>query len=407
MKERTKPRIDTTDSGPSGLGDIFSAYGDAGAMATVAQGPYAEELPIAEMTVGEIRARYADRFDIAPHSQAEINNHPVTDSERLHAGQVLQFANRTGVKGAGGAASAKLAAACPPEALVSIEGPDVVAVSREGQTASMPLPTLLERVRPPRMDTCGVVLPHGVKMLFSRGNCTIWVHETAPRVYRLKWIAEGSADPAGREAKYRIVRVAFPYLVVIAVFSRSPTGRIGLTHANECFFATQSIASADDPLCYPALLNCSKFDPPDGKPLSWICTQYLDTAGLSAKADWNAAMRGGFRALLHCLLETGFNYSSEMHEATSWFSESSRVDPRLATVEAWEKATAKDPNFVGSVPWIPVGLSVGQIAERIFANHHASRAEVESAADVARVVFNQRSAGRDPRAASLFSGLSL
>jgi hypothetical protein len=93
---------------------------------------------------------------------------------------------------------------------------------------------------------------------------------------------------------------------------------------------------------------------------------------------------------MHCLLETGFNYSSERHEGASWFGESARVDRRVSTVESWEAATAKEPLFVLDVPWLKTGLSVRQVVERIFKNHRAPRSAAASAGDLARLVFNQQ-----------------
>ena len=45
-----------------------------------------------------------------------------------------------------------------------------------------------------------------------------------------------------------------------------------LSGHNECFFRRRPLEKEDDDLLYPALLNCSKFTPQEGKPLSWICT---------------------------------------------------------------------------------------------------------------------------------------
>jgi hypothetical protein len=164
-----------------------------------------------------------------------------------------------------------------------------------------------------------------------------------------------------------------------------------LSGSNECFFRNEPLGSLDDDLCYPALLNCSRFDPQEGRPLSWICTQHLDYASIRKEADPNRCMRLGLRRLLHCLLETGFNYSSEHHERSSWFSESTRVDRRIATIEAWEQATARDPLFVLEVPWLPTRHTVRQAAERVFANHAARGSAIRTAADIARLVFNSRS----------------
>ncbi len=149
----------------------------------------------------------------------------------------------------------------------------------------------------------------------------------------------------------------------------------------------------DQPLCYPALLNCSKFVPPEGRPLSWICTQNLKRNPRSRQAshaDPNQQLRVELKKLLHCLFETGFNYSSEHNEASSWFSESTRIDKRIATVEAWQAATAKDPLFVLDLPWLATNLTAGQIVDRIFQNQGAAVQRITTADDVARIVFNHR-----------------
>ena len=97
MRERDRPKNVIGGGGPSGLGDLFPAQG-AGT-ATVAHGPYAEQLPVGGMSVGEVRARYRDRFDIDPRSQAILDGSPIGDETRVRAGQVLTFIHRAGEKG--------------------------------------------------------------------------------------------------------------------------------------------------------------------------------------------------------------------------------------------------------------------------------------------------------------------
>ncbi len=271
---------------------------------------------------------------------------------------------------------------------VTIKDTLAEARSPEGQAARISVADLVARLAPQRMDTCGAVLPDGVKAVFSRGPLTIWVHQTSPRVFNLKWIANGSAAPFGRGTRYRNVQVALPYLIVFAVFAPGENGWLQLGHSNECFFRNAPLESVDDELFYPALLNASKFHPQEGRPLAWICTQHLDRSSFACEADTNKRLRRSFRVLMHCLLETGFNYSSEHHEQSSWFSESTRVDKRLATVEKWQEASAKDPLFVLEVPWLKTGLTVQDVAERIFTNHKANTMAAASSGDVARLIFN-------------------
>jgi hypothetical protein len=84
--------------GPGGLPDLFN-QGEADGLCTVASGPYGEQLPVANMRVKQIRARYRDRFDIDPQAQALVDGNEVGDDTVLHTGQVLMFSKKAGEKG--------------------------------------------------------------------------------------------------------------------------------------------------------------------------------------------------------------------------------------------------------------------------------------------------------------------
>jgi hypothetical protein len=273
---------------------------------------------------------------------------------------------------------------------LTIEGSEVIATSPEGKTASMPIEAFLARVAARRMDTGGIVLPDGVKVVLSEGPITIWVYERPPCVQRFLWIAPDSPAPFGPGTKYRTVRLALPYLVVLAVFAVDANGALQLTPANECFFRVEPLKNLDAPLCYPALLNCSRFEPQDGHPLAWICTQHLKPAPAMGHPDPNIRLTAWFESLRHCLLETGFNLSSEHHESSSWFTESRKIDPRISSVEAWEAASAQNPLFVLEVPWLPTHHTVRQVAERAFKQQQARPQAIRTAGALARIVFNHK-----------------
>jgi hypothetical protein len=278
-------------------------------------------------------------------------------------------------------------------ARIQIDGTEVQAISPEGKTASMPLPDFMNKLTPRRLDSGDIIYPDGVKALRAEGGVTIVVHQTCPQVHSFKWIAKDSPAPFGSGAKYRNVRIGLPYLVTLAVFRNGPgTGGPMLSEFNECFFRTAPLESFDDELFYPALLNCSKFTPPDGRPLSWICTQHLNLAALAKEPISSRRVRQSLRILMHCLLETGFNYSSENHEGSSWFTESIQVDPRVSTVDAWQDATTADPLFVLEVPWLKTGHALGQVTQRIFKNLGAANGAALNSAALARVVFNHNPA---------------
>lgn len=256
----------------------------------------------------------------------------------------------------------------------------------------MPLEALLAKVAARRMDTGGVVLPDGIKAVLTEGPVTVWIYESPPTVHRFLWIAPDSPAPFGQGAKYRTVRIALPYLIVFAVFAAQANGHLQLTSANECFFRVEPLKSLDDMLHYPALLNCSRFEPSEGRPLSWICTQYLKPTLAMRDPNLNKGMAVSFNALRRCLLEAGFNLSSEHHEFSSWFTASREVDSRIQTVEAWENATALDPLFVLEVPWIPTRHTVRQVVERTFKNLQAHTRVVNTASALARIIFNHKQA---------------
>lgn len=272
---------------------------------------------------------------------------------------------------------------------VVVTGREARAHSAEGQVASMALEDLLKVLRSATMGTGEIVLPDGVKAVLSSGSITILVHQTPPAVHNLKWIAAQSPRNYGTGTVYRRVRVALPYLIVLAVFWPGDDGALRISGANEAFFRTEPLSSLDDDLYYPALLNCSRFDDPDDRrPLSWVCTQHMDRS-YDSRGDECRRVRQGFRALMGVLLEDGFNRSSEEHEAGSWFQESARVIPQVSTVEEWEKATEEDPLFVLEVPWLPTGKTVRQVADRIFHIHGRRRSrQVTTSTDLARIIFN-------------------
>ncbi len=98
MQEQQRPTVET---GPNGGGiDNFFGQDASPGMAQVMSGYYGESVPVAGMTVGEIRRRFGSRFDVDPNSQAVIDGRDVGDDEVIQEGQTLMFTHRAGEKGA-------------------------------------------------------------------------------------------------------------------------------------------------------------------------------------------------------------------------------------------------------------------------------------------------------------------
>ena len=407
MNERERSNTPGELAPPEGLGNPF-AMGHDGGMVNIEHNVYNEQLPLAGRTVGEIRRIAGPRYDIDPLAPAMVDAQFVGDETVVRAGQRVQFLHHSGEKGQDEAAAVqqllqgttgsliqqalgvKRPVQRPATPKITIEGSTVTTTSPEGLTASMRLETLLThlgREGPSNRDSRGLMLPDGVKWMMSRAGYTILVHQTPPAVHNLKWIAADSPAKHGPGTTYRQVRIALPYLIVFACFEPRRDGGLKLGDRNECFFRNEPLRCPDDRLYYPALLNCSKFGSPV-KPLSWICTQHLARTKLSASAGDNERVRQGLQDLMHCMLGAGFNYSSEVHEISSWFSESTGVDPRVSTIEHWEEATREDPMFATEVPWLEVGHSVHEVAERNLRIQAGRGSRNRTCRDVARLLYN-------------------
>jgi hypothetical protein len=99
MLETSRPRHDETFApGPGSQNDVFDSCATGG-LVTVNSGLHTEQLPVGNMTVAEVRSRYADRFDIDPLSQAQIDGHIVDDDAIVQPGQILMFVRHAGEKG--------------------------------------------------------------------------------------------------------------------------------------------------------------------------------------------------------------------------------------------------------------------------------------------------------------------
>ncbi len=99
MNELLRPTREN-HRGTGGTGSIFADdEEDSPQRVTVSSGPYAEHLPVGNMSVGEIRRRFRDRLDIDPRSVAVVDGHDVSDDTVVIAGQVLTFMHRAGEKG--------------------------------------------------------------------------------------------------------------------------------------------------------------------------------------------------------------------------------------------------------------------------------------------------------------------
>lgn len=98
MNEHIRPPSERYGA-PGAITSFFDNAPDCQLPVTVSSGPYAEQLPVGNMAVGEIRRRFRDRFDLDPASQAVLDGHDVGDEVVVRPGQALMFTRRAGEKG--------------------------------------------------------------------------------------------------------------------------------------------------------------------------------------------------------------------------------------------------------------------------------------------------------------------
>ena len=290
-----------------------------------------------------------------------------------------------------------------PHDTLTITGKTVQARSPEGVTATLGVAEFVKSLRAPSFNCGGLILPRGVSTLFSTESTTIFFWELPPAVHHVRWISPDSEVPyrmPGAKVLYQDRRIALPYVVIVAVFARDPAGRLVLSSRNEAYFRTAPLESADDELLFPALLNISKFpkESAASRPLSWICTQYLDMRALAAEDDLNTRIRQSLKALRSTMLEAGFNFSSEHHELTSYWTLSAKKIPQVADLDRWEQLSREDPLFTLEVPWLPAKcggrkLTVNRLVKRIEALFSAKDAPLDSSDALARIVFGASTNG--------------
>ena len=191
-------------------------------------------------------------------------------------------------------------------------------------------------------------IPHGVRFLIHRPPATLIVIEEPPQVRTVQWIDDDSLAPFGTEAEYRRVRLAFPYIVIVAVFMHGL-----LTTRTQCFYRTAPVARRDDPLFIPNLYNVdNREDMP-----CWLCLKKLD--GISRTHSWNEKVE----ALRRHFWGGTFNRSATLSRQKSYWWQMKTLDPRISNLDQWQAASKQHPLFPLDVPWMPLHLTLGKIMD--------------------------------------------
>lgn len=227
-----------------------------------------------------------------------------------------------------------------------LDGPGSAAVLQ----AKMPLAQYLGRVSPqyvaqePRLFG---LLPQGMTLrgMYERHGLTVILIEVPWGKRTLRWLCDDSPQPYGPGATYRDVAVALPY----QYFFVAGTVAGGLSGRSSVYFMNCPLRSLNEPLGDCHYYNCSV----DVWGLHcWICTQYVDLQLKSRRGVTSFEVTGRF---IEWFFSSSFNASSEYHEGASFWGRNRHQlgDRRVASLATWEQATARDPEFILTVPWQP------------------------------------------------------
>ena len=251
----------------------------------------------------------------------------------------------------------------PRAQAMQIEDERVVLVTPEGQRHVLELASLLEKANPsPPPD---LVWPRGVRAVrMGRGGFTL-AFEVPPGVRRMRW----GVRPEARERRfsYREVRLALPYVVIVTGVRFDSHGTFFFDGWTEAYFANEPLRSSAAPLHLAPLLNVVGRGDSDPSGGAVVCMGGFSHQSSSGAGDPSERLHRGLAAIIGHLLDSGWNEDFERTGRTSAFHDprSKPADPRLATIDAWEEASVKDPTFVLEIPWVTTRRTLARALESV------------------------------------------
>ncbi len=86
-------------TGPDPSTDPFESFSASQGQVEVIHGVYSHTMPLAGMSVDQVRVELSDRMHIDPEAVAVVNGEPANEDFVLAEGQVLTFVKAAGEKG--------------------------------------------------------------------------------------------------------------------------------------------------------------------------------------------------------------------------------------------------------------------------------------------------------------------
>ncbi|MFQ5846864.1 MAG: hypothetical protein ACE5IQ_04225 [Candidatus Methylomirabilales bacterium] len=205
------------------------------------------------------------------------------------------------------------------------------------------------------------LLPVGTRFILGREPDLLIAVEQPPQVRHVTW------RPGGAPGAARDYPLAFPYILYLVLFHQ------GAFEEMRIYYRPAPLTADSDPLYLSNLWNVSSTETPMAK-----CRACLQGRPPFDELTLAAQVRG----VIEFFWGTGFNRAID----ESCFLRAAKRDSRIATLEAWERASRCDPLFPLDVDWEPVGKGLKETAEELMA-WRGKPAAIEDAADLADLIY--------------------
>jgi hypothetical protein len=146
-----------------------------------------------------------------------------------------------------------------------------------------------------------------------------------------------------------------------------------LTGQQQLYYRTESLDAGEE-LNLPNLYNVAK----GYKQRCWVCLEQLDDL---SELSWPLKVS---RIVDH-VFSAAFNRSSEEHEGNSYWTRQQSVDPRVASMKAWEEASREDRRVGLAVPWEPAGTTASAELRKML-NNVVRTKQIRSSGELAALI---------------------
>lgn len=258
--------------------------------------------------------------------------------------------------------------------VVEIRGKEVILKRGKSILMRIPLADFVESLawdQPRSVFSDGSPIPDFVRYIHTRGNSTLVVIELFPQVRQVSWISDDSKIRYGEGTRYESVNLAFPFIVIPTLFING-----WMCNYQQLFYRTRPLSSEQDALFLPNLLNVA----PAYGYISCFCLKEIENVS-------GLAMGEQIQKVIQHFWEAGFNESMNPHGGSYW-DRMRRVnlDPRISSLECWQRATQEDPLFMLKIPWKIAGVTLQEVVDRMFLKGGVSRL-ITTASDLVRQIY--------------------